>query len=295
MMDRNEHETGRGHDGEDHDDFGGLHLDLPKVMDRRRALFLVGGGLGALTLAACGSSATSVTSTTVSTIAGLGSTTTTSMGADSTPVSCTTKIASETAGPYPGDGTNGPDVLTETGVVREDITSSFGSMSGSVTGVPLTVKFKVLNIAGGCTPYAGAAVYAWHCDAKGQYSLYSRGVTDQNWLRGVQEADADGWVTFQSIFPGCYPGRWPHIHFEVFPTLAKATNARNKIATSQIALPQDACEAAYATDGYSSSVTALKGVSLQRDNVFSDGWQTQHGTVTGDAGSGMTVTLNVPV
>ena len=279
-----------GHEA-DHDDFGGLHLDLPKVMDRRRALFLVGGGLGALTLAACGSSAKSAISTT-STIAGSSSTSTNTAAGT---VSCTAKIANETAGPYPGDGTNGPDVLTESGVVREDITSSFGSMSGAVTGVPLSIKFKVLDIAGGCTPYAGAAVYAWHCDAKGQYSLYSRGVTDQNWLRGVQEADSDGWVTFQSIFPGCYPGRWPHIHFEVFPTLAKATSARNKVATSQIALPQDACEAAYATNGYSSSVTALKGVSLQRDNVFSDGWQTQLGTVTGDAGAGMTVTLNVPV
>ena len=37
------------------------------------------------------------------------------------------EIPEETAGPYPGDGSNGANVLTESGVVRSDITSSFGS------------------------------------------------------------------------------------------------------------------------------------------------------------------------
>ena len=56
----------------------------------------------------------------------------------------------------------------------------------------------------------------WHCDRLGRYSLYGAGVTNQNYLRGTQEADASGNVTFTSIFPGCYSGRWPHIHFEVY-------------------------------------------------------------------------------
>ena len=34
-------------------------------------------------------------------------------------------------------------------------------------------------------------------------------------LLGVQVTDANGRVTFTLIVPGCYPGRWPHIHFEV--------------------------------------------------------------------------------
>src|SRR5207247_4781528 len=99
----------------------------------------------------------------------------------------------------------------------------------------------------------------------GRYSLYSQGVTDQNYLRGVQEADANGVVTFTSIFPACYSGRWPHIHFEVYPTLAKATNPANKIATSQIALPEDACNTIYATAGYSQSVSNLRQHSLTSD------------------------------
>lgn len=276
------------HHPDGHDEFGGLHRDLSRTVDRRRALLLVGGGLGALALAGCGSAAKGVVSTTT-TLASSGSTTTTTAGG-----SCT-KIPTETAGPYPGDGTNGPDVLSQTGVLRRDITTSFGSMSGSTPGSPLSIRFKLLDIAKGCTPYVGAAVYAWHCNASGKYSLYSSGVTDQNWLRGVQAADVDGWVTFDSIFPGCYDGRWPHIHFEVFPSLATATSAKNRIATSQIALPQDACEKVYATSNYPTSARNLANVSLQRDMVFRDGWTAQMGTVTGDVASGMTVTLNAPV
>lgn len=282
------------HDDDAHDDFGGIDRDLPRFIDRRRALWLVGGGLGAVALAACGSSAARSTATTVTTMLN-GSTTTLAAGSDVAAAGTCTKIPSETAGPYPADGTNGPDVLTQSGVVRRDITTSFGSMSGSVSGVPLTMRFKVLDIARGCAPYAGAAMYAWHASPDGKYSLYSSGVTNQNWLRGVQAADADGWVTFTTVFPGCYDGRWPHVHFEVYPTLDKATSARNAVSTSQLALPQDACAAVYGTSGYGTSATNLQRTSLTRDMVFRDGWQTQLGTVTGDAASGMTVTLNVPV
>ena len=47
------------------------------------------------------------------------------------------------------------------------------------------------------------------------YGEYSEGETDQNYLRGVQEAGPDGRVRFTSIFPAAYAGRWPHVHFEV--------------------------------------------------------------------------------
>lgn len=280
---------------DDHDEFGGIERDLPRLIDRRRAMWLVGGGLGAVALASCGSSVTKAASSTTTVLAGPSSSATSGGGSDVAATGSCTKIPSETAGPFPGDGTNGPDVLTQTGVVRRDITTSFGSMSGTAQGVPLTMKYKVLSIAGGCTPYAGAAMYAWHCTREGGYSLYSAGVKDQNFLRGVQAADADGWVTFQTIFPGCYDGRWPHVHFEVYPALDKASSAKNRIATSQLALPQDICEKVYATAGYESSRRNLAATSLQRDMVFRDGWTTQLGTVTGDVASGLTVTLNVPV
>ena len=97
----------------------------------------------------------------------------------------------------------------------------------------------------------GAAVYLWHCDREGQYSLYSRAVTAENYLRGVQETDSTGTVTFTSIFPACYSGRWPHIHFEVYSSVADATSSGPIVKTSQIALPKETCDAVYATDGYS--------------------------------------------
>ncbi len=135
-------------------------------------------------------------------------------------------------------------------------------------------------------PLAGGAVYLWHCDREGRYSLYSQGVTGENYLRGVQEADAGGQVKFTTIFPACYSGRWPHIHFEVYPGLAKATSSSNKIATSQMALPEDVCRAVYATSGYQQSLTNLSRVSLDSDNVFGDGYDLQLPTLTGDTGSG---------
>ena len=102
--------------------------------------------------------------------------------------------------------------------------------------------------------------------------------------------------TFDSIFPAAYQGRWPHIHFEVYPSLETATDERNKIATSQIALPQDACDTVYATSGYEQSVRNMSSLSLATDNVFADdGGVHQLGTITGDVSSGYSVSLTVPV
>ena len=266
----------------------GLWFDIETLIDRRRALQLVGyAGLGAsvVALAAC------APSTIASPASSAGATTAAVTGA-----ACAAPIPEETAGPFPADGTNGPDVLTESGVVREDIRSSFGELSGTAEGIPLTIKLAIQNAAKGCSPYAGAAVYLWHCDREGRYSLYSPGATDQNYLRGVQAAGDDGVVTFQSIFPACYRGRWPHIHFEVYPDLATATDDANVVATSQVALPEDACHTVYATSGYEQSVQNLQQVSLATDGVFrDDGGVRQLGTVGGSVESGYTVELAVPV
>ena len=103
-------------------------------------------------------------------------------------------------------------------------------------------------------------------------------------------------TTFTSIFPACYSGRWPHVHFEVYPDQAGITDARKAIATSQVALPQDVCEQVYAEDGYERSVSNLSRVSLTSDNVFGDdGGASQLATVTGDVGSGYTVALPVRI
>jgi hypothetical protein len=145
-------------------------------------------------------------------------------------------------------------------------------------------------------PFEGVAVYVWHCTREGGYSMYSAGIEDQNYLRGVQVADADGLVRFTSVFPACYDGRWPHVHFEVYPDQGSITDAANAIATSQVALPRDVCEAVYATPGYEASVGNLARVGLTSDNVFGDdGGAGQLATVTGNVTGGYTVGLAVGV
>ena len=176
-----------------------------------------------------------------------------------------------------------------------DITSTFGSSTTKAEGVPLNVTMTINDFAKNNSPLAGGAVYLWHCDRPGRYSLYSSGVTNQNYLRGVQEADASGRVSFTSIFPGCYAGRWPHIHFEVYPSLSGATSVSNKQATSQIALPKATCDLVYATTGYEPSLATLSQVSLASDNVFSDGAALELATVTGSVSGGLTATLTIGV
>jgi len=272
-------------------------------MDRRRVIKLIGSaglGAGLLAVFGCGDdnepaaqqttqASTATSGTRTRTPTAVPGTATTAANA-----TCDT-IPEETAGPFPGDGSNGPNALTESGVVRSDIRSSFGSAAGVAEGVPLTIK-TVEDKAKGCARLAGAAVYVWHCDREGRYSLYSQGVTNENYLRGIQVTDDAGLVTFSSIFPACYSGRWPHIHFEVYPSVDTATNSANTIATSQIALPQDACATVFTTDGYSQSVRNLSQVTLNSDNVFGDdGGVHQLGKVTGSVAQGFVVELTVPV
>ncbi len=205
-------------------------------------------------------------------------------------------IPEETAGPFPGDGSNGPNVLTEADVVRRDITSSVGGATGVADGVPLEVTLVITDTAADCAPLEGAAVYLWHCDREGRYSMYSEGAEAENYLRGVQAADADGKVVFDSIFPAAYSGRWPHIHFEVYRTLEEATGGGEPIVTSQLAFPEDVCEVVYATEGYEASIRNLAATSLEDDNVFGDDdGVSQLATVTGSVEEGYAAELAVGV
>lgn len=295
---------------EDHD--RGLSHDLPTLLSRRRMLGIFGGGLAAVvagcsstnptrgaTTSASNTSATTATATATRDAAGdaAGDAAETVSGPD-VRTGSEGEIPEETGGPFPADGSNGQNVLTESGVVRRDIRSSFGASTTTATGVPLTFSLTVVDVSGvsdAGSLVTGAAVYAWHADSQGRYSMYSDGVTEENYLRGVQVTDASGTVTFTSIFPSCYDGRWPHIHFEIYPTVADATKASNPLRTSQLALPEDVCKAVYATSGYDGSASNLERVSLERDMVFADGYALQLATVTGSVSTGYTATLRVPV
>jgi protocatechuate 3,4-dioxygenase beta subunit len=248
-------------------------------------------GLG-LALVGCGSSgggSGSASSTTAST----GSTASTGDTGSAAAASCDT-IPEETAGPFPGDGSNGPDALGADGIVRSDITTSLGG-GATADGVPLTVRLSLVDAASGCTPMPGAAVYAWHCDREGRYSMYGD-IEDETYLRGVQPAADDGTVEFTTVFPGAYSGRWPHIHFEVYESVDAATGGGSPIATSQLAMPEDTCQQVYATDGYEDSVGNLAQLSIEDDNVFGDDDGVhQLATMSGTTAGGLTAALQVPV
>jgi protocatechuate 3,4-dioxygenase beta subunit len=289
----------------DHD--RGLEFDLSTIMSRRSLGMFFGAGGAAAALAACtpgGSPGTATSSAAPGTAAASGAPAAggTAAGASPSPTltraiaECGVEIPKETAGPFPADGSNGPNLLEASGVVRRDIASSFGTGTARAEGVPLAFTLTLLDNANGCVPLAGAAVYAWHCDRDGRYSMYDPELSSENYLRGVQEADANGQATFTSIFPGAYPGRWPHIHFEVFESMRNATAAGQVLAVSQIALTKAACDDVYSTPGYGASRRAMGRTSLQQDSVFrNDGGIYQLATMAGSAAAGYTAGLNVTI
>jgi len=286
---------------DDHD--LGLQHDLERIAalrDRRRVLgFMLSGGAAAF-IAGCGGGDGSAT-TSSSTTSSSGSSSSGSSGSSGTCVA----NAEETAGPYPGDGSNTvngavSNVLTESGIIRSDIRSSFGSSSTVAGGVPLTLTLSLVNTNNTCASLAGYAVYLWHCSREGGYSLYTSNIQNENFLRGVQVSDSSGLLTFQTIFPGCYTGRYPHIHFEVYPSASAATLYTNKILTSQIALPRDICTTVYSgATGYTASVSNLSGITTSNDNVFGDNSAAQIAAMTpslaGSIAAGYTGNMTIGV
>lgn len=329
-----QHDDGQRDDHGDREDFGGFRRDRP-LLGRRRALGVLAGAGAAGLVAACSSSepsagttdstrgttggaptstggapaspatttaspaTTSPTTSPASTTAGATTDSTTDSTTSPT-IDPTTvveaepgpEIPDETGGPFPADGTNGPNVLTTSGVDRADLTNSFGGLTGTAEGVPMRFDLHIVDAASG-SPLPDAAVYLWHCTADGRYSLYE--ISDQNYLRGLQTANGAGVVTFTTVFPGCYRGRWPHAHFEVFESAASATDGGDALKGSQLAIPEAPCTEVYADARYGDSAGNLSQLSLDSDGVFRDGWSDQLATVTGSTADGYVASLLVRV
>lgn len=193
------------------------------------------------------------------------------------PTACTV-IPPETEGPFP------LDLSTTTYYFRSDVQEDR-------TGAPLTVKLKILG-EDNCTAMQNVRVNIWHCDKDGVYSGYATpqnpgGVADTKWLRGYQMTDANGEVTFNTIFPGWYSGRICHIHFKV-------TMSSTASRVSQLTFDIPAKNAIYA------ALPALytKGadpMTIASDNIFSDGVDYQLAMLTGNATDGYSCYLEVTV
>lgn len=220
-----------------------LATDLAMLATRRRALRLGATAAGGLALAACGARA----------------------GAQDERLACIA-TPTEIRGPFPADGTQrggALNILPRQGLVRRDIRSSISGLQGRAEGAALELELRVVDAAG-CAPLAGRAVYLWQCDALGAYSMYDR--KDVNYLRGLQPADADGIVRFTTIVPGCYGGRAPHVHLEVFESVAAAAGGGRDLLVSQLALASKDAERVYAArDDYGESLANLARWPAEED------------------------------
>jgi len=178
----------------------------------------------------------------------------------------------ETKGPFPNK--------TPLDYVRENII-------GDRKGVAMLMTLTILNKNNGCNPLANAAVDVWHCDSMGNYSEYGRGeLTKKHFLRGRQTTDANGRVSFISIFPGYYRGRAPHIHVEVLG------ETNDSLLVTQIAFPENICDAVYATENY----RGTDYVSNARDGVFRSSLeQNMADSVTGNLQDGYTLLKSIVV
>lgn len=257
-------------------------------LDRRAALGVIGGGFGALVLAACsgGGSGSADGSTSGSTASGSSS----GSGSGSASAGSCVEIPEETNGPYPADGSQSgvTNVLRNSAAVRGDITTDFDG-SDTQAGVPLTLTITVEDVGNSCALLEGAAVYVWHCNASGEYSVYgSNGA--HTYLRGVQVADGNGQVTFKTIYPGRYSGRATHIHVEVY-----ADDSFNTLLkTSQFAFDEDINELVYATSAYSKS-ESTRATRNDADGIFADGYDDEMLSFSGNVSSGYTATITMGV
>ncbi len=152
-----------------------------------------------------------------------------------------------------------------------------------INGLPLALAFTVYKLSGkDYQPMTGATVDVWHADAAGAYSDESNPMTHENtsketWLRGYQVTDAAGNVSFNTIFPGWYQGRAPHIHFKV-----RQFSKENKTTaefTSQVFFIEADADKIYANPPYANT-RGKRDTRNRDDGVFAE--KLTDGSLAGD-------------
>ena len=163
----------------------------------------------------------------------------------------------------------GPYYLDKT-LVRPDI-------SEGRPGSPVKLTLTVLEL-GSCSPVANARVDIWHADAGGIYSGFANqgdkhdtSTSGQSYLRGTQMTDANGVVAFNTIYPGWYPGRTPHIHVKAFLD-------SKMVVTGQAFFPDEFSAKIY-HDTPPYSARPVPDTSNATDGIFQSGGKNGGGTV----------------
>lgn len=145
-------------------------------------------------------------------------------------------------------------------LVRTDITEG-------KAGAKLLVTLKVVE-AESCSPLPKARIDLWQCDGLGLYSGYARQATGsargETFLRGTQFGDEDGIARFDTIYPGWYPGRTPHIHFKVLLD-------KTSLVTGQLYFPDQLTDRIYAAYAPYRERDGKRDTDNATDFIFADG------------------------
>ena len=227
-----------------------------KRIERRQVLKSLGGAGIGLAFGCGGDTGASPSATSVATSA-----------TASTNATCAV-TPTETIGPYPS--------LSD--LFRSDIRET-------KTGTVLTLTIKVVNVSSGCAPVANANVEIWQCDAAGNYSSYGS-QAGQTYLRGIQTTNANGEVTFTTIYPGWYQGRATHIHAEV-------TVGGRSLKVTQIAFPESTNNTVHATGVYASR--GSNPTTNLQDGIFADSLSAELVTPAGSPSGGYTAAFQIGI
>jgi protocatechuate 3,4-dioxygenase beta subunit len=274
-----------------------MKIDLPK--QNRRDILRSLGGAAAATLLGCGtnkivtatsSSGTSTTSTTASS------------GASSSSTTACLVESSTTRGPYFVDTINDTNNVATSGTPyaidalipqRSDIRTDTEGSAGTQLGIPLVLNITLYDSS--CSAViSGARVDIWHANAHGAYSDVKEAggdYTGQNFLRGYQFSDANGLVSFTTVYPGAYSGRCPHIHLKI--RIFNADGAVTTENTTQLFFTDATSTSIYAASSY--YTTSSYNTKDSADAIYNSESPTLIPTLTGDTTAGLTGTIAIGV
>ncbi|MFL5837362.1 MAG: intradiol ring-cleavage dioxygenase [Solirubrobacteraceae bacterium] len=149
--------------------------------------------------------------------------------------------------------TEGPYYIDEN-LIRRDITEG-------KDGLALQLRLTVED-ASTCKPIHRATVEVWHADATGSYSGFDGAATQTTYLRGGQRTNRNGLAIIDTIYPGWYQGRTPHIHLKVHV-------GGDVVHTGQLFFKTATSEAVYETGAYASH--GEPDTTNASDNIYASG------------------------
>ncbi len=211
------------------------------------------------------------------------------------------RVPREPVAPYPHElSLTGKSSLANfwarSGLLRQDIRSNMDNQGLGASGLPLDLVIRVIRAGCEQEPIPGAAVYVWHSDANGEYSVYGR--NDVTYLRGIGVTGSDGRVQFKSIYPGTYHGREPHVHFEVYRSLNETQAPSKCLLRSRILFPEAVSREIYKSNlMYRRSVKTFEGLVFGKPggSVTNPSSSSQVALVSGSARKGVRSSITVPI